>query len=63
MQVKRRRRDRRPAQHHVNLSAMVCFVIEEMAEGHGHGLYITPAPIVDVGERLSDKIGFTRDDI
>jgi hypothetical protein len=57
VQVERRRCDRRLAQHHVRLSAMVCLVIEEVAERYWRGLHVTPALIVDAGERLSGNVG------
>ena len=56
MQVERRRRDRRLAQHHVNLSAMVRLMIEEVAERHWRSLHVTLALIIDVGERLSGEV-------
>ena len=37
MQVERRRCDLRLAQHHMHLSAMVCLVIEEVAERYRCG--------------------------
>jgi hypothetical protein len=55
MQVERRRSDRGLAQHHVNLCAMVCLVIEEVAECYGRGLHTGLSLIVDVGERLFGK--------
>jgi hypothetical protein len=50
VQIERRRRDRGLAQHHVNLSAMVRLVIEEVAHGDGSLLGVLDATAVRVAQ-------------
>lgn len=57
MHIKRDRRNRALAQHHMNLPAMMCLVIEHVQHGGNRGFFTVLAFAIRVGQLIPQETG------